>query len=320
MSERKFDMTMQISNSMLLKEAPQTNSIKNSEISYKAADTNAFERSPKTDSFGKTDKNKKSVGILAGIVGAVALVILGLCYSKGKSADGNTKKFIERLKDGWKNLWHKNPVNKDDMEVLEKIKTEAENKAKGAEDAAKKLKEESTSKLEDLSNKALKKCKKEQIAEYVALKYADNPEYAKLYDYCANSRQVKKLNMSLSEVSAFLDKTFAGMSPEAKDSLLKSESLYKKFKEMDVKEFDELVSVVTKDLDADLSQNLKSRFKLNNGEDNVMNFWQVGKRMFSLLPKETDKMFKIRFKPINRNKNMMDCILSENAAIAKKKV
>ena len=319
---------------MALKEAPQAEIAGNSNISYRANETNTFERNPQTDTFDKSGKKKKTSKLAASLAAIAAVILALICFAKGKGPEGTTKKFGERMKDGWKNLWHKNPVSKDaPEEAIEKAKTEAEEAAKKAkeaeeaaktakeaEDAAKNVKEAKPATLEDLSKASLKNCKKEQISKYIDLKYADNPEYAKLYDYCANSRQMKKLNMSLNELSEFLDKVFVNMKPEAKDSLLKSDALYKKFKEMNVNEFDELVAVVTKDLDADLAQGLKSRFKLNNGEENVMNFWQIGKRMFSLLPKETDKMFKIRFKPIRRNKNMLDCILDENAAIAKKKV
>ena len=303
-------MTMQVSNSMLLKEIPTA---KNSNISYRAGEANTFERNPEVDTFGEPKKNKKTIGTIAGIAGALALVTLGVCYAKGKGPEGTTKKFGERIKDGWKSLWKKASKNKDAAETINEAKSEAD-------EAAKKAKEAVAAKLENLSGMTLKKCKKEQIAEYIGLKYAENPEYAKLYDYCANSRKMKKLNLNLNELSEILDKNFGSLTPEAKDKLLKSGAIYKKFREMNVSEFEEVISVATKELDADIAQGIKSSFKLNNGEENVMNFWKVGKYLFSVMPKESGRMFKIRFKPISKNKNMMDFILSENFAAAKKKI
>ena len=305
-------MSMQVSNNMFLKEAPQPEMAKNYNISYRAGETNTFERSPELDTFGEAKNSKKTIATIAGIVGALALTTLGICYVKGKGPEGTTKKFGERIKDGWKNLWHKNPQGKA-IEATGDKKPEID-------EAAKKLKEATEAKLESLSSVTLKKCKKEQLAEYIGLKYADNPEFAKLYDYCANSRKMKKLNINMNELSEILDKNFGNLTPEAKDKLLKSDAIYKKFKDMNVKEFEDVVSVSTKELDADIAEGIKSAFKLNNGEENVMNFWKVGKNLFSIMPTESGRMFKIRFKPISKHKNMLEYILSENLAAAKKKV
>ena len=66
-----------------------------------------FERTPESDSFESESKNNtgKTVGIIAGVVAAAALVVGGICLHKGgKALEGKDASFKEKLEAGWKEL------------------------------------------------------------------------------------------------------------------------------------------------------------------------------------------------------------------------
>ena len=80
---------------------------KHQQISFKAKDAKALERVPQADTLEKKNKTGQTISIIAGIIAATAVVIGGVCYHKGKPAKGETKKFINCIKDGWKELFGK---------------------------------------------------------------------------------------------------------------------------------------------------------------------------------------------------------------------
>ena len=68
-----------------------------------------------SDSFEKSDNQKYStktkVGIVIGILSLAAITLGSICWFKGKG-NGENKKFLERLKDGWNKLWGKGKPEK----------------------------------------------------------------------------------------------------------------------------------------------------------------------------------------------------------------
>ena len=81
-------------------EIPQDNG-KN--ISYRGYAVSTLERVPTSDEYSKSN-----TGVVVGSSIAALLLALGLtCFFKGKGAEGVKKNFGERMKDGWKVLWHK---------------------------------------------------------------------------------------------------------------------------------------------------------------------------------------------------------------------
>ena len=106
---------------------------KNNYVSYRGS---TYESSPKTDTFENSNKEKKShIGLILSSVAAVALTFGIICYCKGKGADGVEKKFGERMKDGWNELWHKG-VKKAEDTVEEGTKKTGEVAAEKAEATA----------------------------------------------------------------------------------------------------------------------------------------------------------------------------------------
>mgnify|MGYP006908836820 CR=1 FL=1 len=105
-----------------------------------------LERSPNGDTFNdKKKKTRRIIFSISGIVALTAIVIGALCYSKGKSADGAQKKFGERMRDGWKNLWRKG-----EQKTAEAKETKPPEKPSGGNDNNNANLTEKTSKTETL--------------------------------------------------------------------------------------------------------------------------------------------------------------------------
>ena len=125
-------------NNAALREVPQTEQpeqVEAKNISYKANPNNTLERTPDGDYYDNQRK-KKTIGIVAGLILTTAAVVGGICWHKGKSANGEEKKFFDRLKDGWKELTGKGKKAAEDgagkaEEAASGAKSEAESAANG---------------------------------------------------------------------------------------------------------------------------------------------------------------------------------------------
>lgn len=121
-------------------------------VGFRASTKNSLERNPVEDSFNKENQNKKK-GLIAalGSIGVVVLTLGLICYSKGKSLDGIEKKFSQRMKDGWNDLWNITKKNIDDLDGQQSsVKHDAEEKARlAAEKAAKEAEEKAAKEAEE---------------------------------------------------------------------------------------------------------------------------------------------------------------------------
>ena len=101
-----------INNSVVTSEVTQPEAPKASKnISYRGGD---YERTPYSDSFESEEKKSstgKTVGIIAAVLAAAAVVVGGICLHKGgkalEGAEEAEKTFGKKLKKGWQELWHK---------------------------------------------------------------------------------------------------------------------------------------------------------------------------------------------------------------------
>ena len=152
-------MSVELNNATALREVPQTEQTEQVEaknISYKANPNNSLERTPDCDYYEKKN-TKKTIGIIAGLVLTAAAVLGVICWHKGKPADGKSKEFFERLKDGWKELVGKGEKAAEDGagkagEAASGAKTEAESAAEKAGEAkaeAEKTSEKTVEKVEN---------------------------------------------------------------------------------------------------------------------------------------------------------------------------
>ena len=96
-------MSISIKNDNVCKEIHDNASKVGINNTFKANPTNSLEHTPTADTYEK--KNiKKTIGIIATLVGTTAIILGGICWHKGKPAGNESKTFFERLKDGWKEL------------------------------------------------------------------------------------------------------------------------------------------------------------------------------------------------------------------------
>lgn len=179
-------MPISVNNLSAMNEELKTAQTGAKNISYRAYSDGTLERMPETDLYEKK-KSGKAVGIIAGLVAAAALVIAGICYHKGKPAEGIEKKFGERMKDGWKELWGKGKKAAEDGadkagEEVEKAKTEAETKVKKSDKKSKSDKTKKTTgakkavndagtaskRIMRLGNKSCAKITVEEANEYLS--------------------------------------------------------------------------------------------------------------------------------------------------------
>ena len=128
-------------NNAVLKEVPQTEQVEAKNISYRANPNNTLERTPNDDYYDNS-KKKKTIGIIAGALITAVAILAGICWHKGKPAEGEkSKEFFERIKDGWKELWGKGKKAAGDAkngaeDAANGTKTEGENAAREATAAA----------------------------------------------------------------------------------------------------------------------------------------------------------------------------------------
>ena len=156
-------MSAELNNLSALREVPQTEQTEQVEaknISYRANPNNTLERTPDGDYYDKQRK-KKTIGIVAGLILTVAAVVGGICWHKGKPADGGEKKFFDRLKDGWK-------------ELTGKGKKAAEDGADKAGDAANGAKTEAESAAEKTGEAAANVLKKVEVTDETMKEYLVN--------------------------------------------------------------------------------------------------------------------------------------------------
>ena len=132
-------MSASVSNSLALREVPQTEPVEQKNISYKANPSNSLERTPGVDTYDDGSKTKKTVGIIAGAVVTAGLILGGICYHKGKPLEGEEKKFWDCIKDGWKELTGKG--KKAAEEAAEAAKDEAGNTAEATKKETEKVAE-----------------------------------------------------------------------------------------------------------------------------------------------------------------------------------
>ena len=96
-------MSIKINGNFGVQEAPPADTVITTNVSCKANSNNTLERMPESDYYDKQRK-KKTIGIIAGLILTAAAVVGGICWHKGKPANGESKEFLERMKDGWKEL------------------------------------------------------------------------------------------------------------------------------------------------------------------------------------------------------------------------
>ncbi len=120
-----------INNSVATSEVTQPEQKVSNNIAYRGGSD--YERTPYADSFESEEKKSsagKTVGIIAGVLAAAALVVGGICLHKGgkalEGAEEAEKTFGKKLKKGWEELWNKG----------EKAAKEGAENAKGAGEGA----------------------------------------------------------------------------------------------------------------------------------------------------------------------------------------
>jgi hypothetical protein len=129
--ERNYIMLNAINNSVATSEVTQPEQKVSNNIAYRGGSD--YERTPYADSFESEEKKSsagKTVGIIAGVLAAAALVVGGICLHKGgkalEGAEEAEKTFGKKLKKGWEELWNKG----------EKAAKEGAENAKGAGEGA----------------------------------------------------------------------------------------------------------------------------------------------------------------------------------------
>ncbi len=225
---------------------PETEKKVNKNISYRGTD---FERTPDSDSFDSDEKKNKTgkvIGITASIIAAAALILGAVCYSKGKGADGVEKKFGERMKDGWKELWHKEEgVNKGVNEGVNKAEKDLEAKANDvkndAEQTIDKAKEEvNGSELKEKINQAQPKTQKagdpvinekENIVQTSVADSAEENVVKQETTIEANKPIIEEVKKPIAEtVVQKAERSFEDIAKEAKENVAK---LTKKIEELE---------------------------------------------------------------------------------------
>lgn len=230
-----------------------------------------FERTPESDSFESESKNNtgKTVGIIAGVVAAAALVVGGICLHKGgKALEGKDASFKEKLEAGWKELRGKGAekVEKDAKEqaaetknqkktenlTLEEREARAEQWRQNAEDYVKKIEShcngQRTVNLNPVTDEARAemladaKFSKNKLSDYA--RKNERNEMRKGIDQILNFKEIKDLET----LYAFREEVMAFGSPRQKELFLDMESKLKKQAEMKAKT-DSLVADIETRLD-----------------------------------------------------------------------
>ena len=99
-------MSVQLNSNLAARDVAQTEAVNANNIPFRANRDNSLERNPEQDSYDKKKSSTgKKIGIAASIIAIAALIVGGICYKKG-GTEGVEKKFFERIKDGWKDLFH----------------------------------------------------------------------------------------------------------------------------------------------------------------------------------------------------------------------
>ena len=170
-----------------------------------------FERTPESDSFESESKNNtgKTVGIIAGVVAAAALVVGGICLHKGgKALEGKDASFKEKLEAGWKELRGKGAekVEKDAKDnAADSAKEKAEKDAKEQAADSAKEKAENDAKEQAAETKNQKKTKNLTLEEREARaeQWRQNAEdYVKKIESHCNGQRTVNLNPVTDEARA----------------------------------------------------------------------------------------------------------------------
>ena len=188
-------MSIKIDGNLGVNEVPQTDTVETTNVSCKANPNNTLERTPESDYYDKQRK-KRTVGIIAGLILTAAAVVGGICWHKGKPAEGESKEFLERMKDGWKELIGK---GKKAAEEGAERADEAASEAKGKAEKASETVKETAKSAKPEAAVASAEVKKEEIPEELKkklnyeIKVDDNRIIVKNgeIDHCVNGNNQK---------------------------------------------------------------------------------------------------------------------------------
>ena len=212
-------MSLSINNDLLVKEAPQTEETQAKQISYKANYNNTFERNPGNDTFEKKNNTGKTVGAIAGLIAAAALVIGGICYHKGKPAEG-VKSFKDVMKDGWAKLLKKSEAAAEETaaDAGKKAAEAAENAGKDAvADAGKEAAEKAgKDAVADAGKEAADLIKPKEITEFP---YGDDifkVKDGKIVEAINKEGKSYDLNTAMPEYKEQVEKELERLQTEAK--------------------------------------------------------------------------------------------------------